>query len=121
MLQKETELQEVVQLLGVEALAPEQRVVLRSGRLLREAFLQQSSFDEHDASCPPVKSLAMLRVLHVAHDAMTVALRRGVAVGKVVSAPVLSALLTMKRWPAADVPELLAELVDRVRHEMEQL
>ena len=120
-LQKETELQEVVQLLGVEALAPEQRVVLRSGRLLREAFLQQSSFDEHDASCPPAKSLAMLRVLQVAHEAMTAALSRGVAVGRVVSVPVLSALPTMKRWPAADVPERSAELVDRVRHEVELL
>ena len=120
-LQKESELQEVVQLLGVEALAPEQRVVLRSGRLLREAFLQQSSFDELDASCPPAKSMAMLRVLQVAHDAMSGALERGVTVGLVVSAPVLSALSAMKQWPVADVPTRSVDLTGRVRSEMEQL
>ena len=60
--QREAQLLEIVQLLGADTLAAPERVVLRTGRLLREDFLQQSAFDEHDAYCDPRKQLAMLRV-----------------------------------------------------------
>ena len=56
LLSQETALSEVVQLLGADSLAPEQQLVLRTGRLLREDVLQQSSFDPVDASCPPAPS-----------------------------------------------------------------
>ncbi len=71
-LQDEGALQEVVSLLGVEALAAEQRITLRIGQALREDLLQQSSFDDLDASCPPPRLLAMLRVVHEAGAAMSV-------------------------------------------------
>ena len=45
LLQREAQLLEIVQLLGTDTLAPPERVVLRTGRLLREDFLQQSAFD----------------------------------------------------------------------------
>ena len=45
----------------------------RSGRLLREDFLQQSAFDEVDAYSPLAKQHAMLRVIHAAHEAMEAA------------------------------------------------
>jgi V/A-type H+/Na+-transporting ATPase subunit A len=63
LLQEETSLLEIVQLLGADALAAPQRVVLATGRLLREDFLQQSAFDEADASCPPPDQHAMLAVI----------------------------------------------------------
>ena len=51
LLQRESSLLEIVQLLGTDSLAPAERVVLESGRLLREDFLQQSAFDDVDAYC----------------------------------------------------------------------
>ena len=53
LLQREAQLLEVVQLVGADTLAPPERVLLRTGRLLREDFLQQSAFDERDAYCDP--------------------------------------------------------------------
>ncbi len=50
LLQKEAELQEIVQLVGSDALPPEQQVTLETARLLREIFLQQNGFDPVDAS-----------------------------------------------------------------------
>ena len=79
-LQAEGALQDVVSLLGVEALAAEQRITLRIGQALREDLLQQDSFDDVDASCSPARLLAMLRVVHEAGTAMDAALaarRRG--------------------------------------------
>ncbi len=98
-LAEEGSLQEVAALLGIEALAAPQRVTLRVGRVLREDFLQQSSFDELDATCPPVKQVAMLAAIHEADHAMRTALNAGAAVGSVVDEPALSLLGGMRRWP----------------------
>ena len=49
-LQKESELQEIVQLVGSDALPDEQQVTLETARLLREIYLQQNGFDPVDAS-----------------------------------------------------------------------
>ncbi len=46
LLAQEEELQNIVQLLGVDVLAPAELITFRTGRILREDFLQQSAFDE---------------------------------------------------------------------------
>lgn len=121
-LQEEGSLAEIVALLGIDAIAPGQRVTLRLGRLLREDFLQQSSFDETDASCPPAKQVAMLRVIRRAGEAMTAAVQRGVPPADVVDVPELARLGTMKRWPtdgvearASELAGELATILDRLR------
>jgi V/A-type H+-transporting ATPase subunit A len=120
-LQDEGSLQEVVSLLGVEAIAAEQRITLRLGQALREDLLQQSSFDPADATCPPDRLLAMLRVLHAADGAMSSALSRGVAVPDIVGASVLTELGQMRRWPAGRVDDSARDLTRRVAEEMELL
>ncbi len=105
-LQEESSLQEVVSLLGVEALAPEQRVTLRVGRLLREDLLQQSSFDEVDASCPPPKQIAMLRVIKAAEEALVAARAAGADIAELIDTAdtgIFGELGTMRRWADADV------------------
>ena len=63
LLQKERELQEVVQLVGLDAVQDQERILIESARLVREGFLRQSAVHEVDASCPPKKALWMLRLL----------------------------------------------------------
>jgi V/A-type H+-transporting ATPase subunit A len=70
LLERERELQEIVQLVGLEAVQDQERVVLEAARLLREGFLRQSALHEVDAVCPPSKALWMLRaILHFARGA----------------------------------------------------
>ena len=102
LLQREARLLEVVQLLGADTLAAPERVVLRTGRLLREDFLQQSAFDPSDAYCDPRKQLAMLRVIRAADAAMRAAVARGASAERVGAAPPLAALARMREWPSAD-------------------
>jgi V/A-type H+/Na+-transporting ATPase subunit A len=52
----------VVQIVGIEALPDGERVALEAARLLREGFLRQSAYSAVDASCPPSKTLWMLRL-----------------------------------------------------------
>lgn len=120
-LAQETSLSDMVALLGVESLAPEQRIVLRTGRLLREDVLQQSSFDPVDASCPPEKTVHMMRVVHAAHQAMATALERGAAADTVVAATVFGELAAMKRWPADAVTATGDDVAERIRTELAAL
>jgi V/A-type H+-transporting ATPase subunit A len=62
LLARERELAEVVQIVGLEALPDAERAALESARLLREGFLRQSAYSAVDASCPPAKTLWMLRL-----------------------------------------------------------
>ena len=120
-LQEETSLQEVVSLLGVEALAPEQRVTLRVGQLLREDLLQQNSFDDVDASCPPIKQIAMLRVIRAAAAAMSTVADSGADVAELIEradAGALGRLGAMRQWPADDAPDLGARLAEQMHDEV---
>ncbi|MDD5089495.1 MAG: V-type ATP synthase subunit A [Candidatus Wallbacteria bacterium] len=67
-LQRDGELQEIVQLVGFDALQENEKLVLETAALIKENFLQQSAMDERDAYCPPEKQLLMIRMLRCFHD-----------------------------------------------------
>jgi V/A-type H+-transporting ATPase subunit A len=121
LLQREAQLMEVVQLLGTDTLAAPERVVLRTGRLLREDFLQQSAFDEQDAYCDPRKQLAMLRAIHAADAAMNAAVARGATAEEAGAALSVAALARMRAWPAPDADARAASLIDSIESELEQI
>ena len=121
MLQRETSLLEIVQLLGADALAAPQRVVLTIGRLLREDFLQQSAFDEGDASCSLAKQHTMLTAIHAAHDALATAVERGVAPDTASAVPTLLEIGRMRAWPEAEMAQLSNDLTARIRTQLEEL
>jgi V/A-type H+-transporting ATPase subunit A len=121
LLQRESSLLEIVQLLGTDSLAPAERVVLESGRLLREDFLQQSAFDEIDAYCTLRKQHTMLRVIRAAHEAMEAVIGRGVAIDSLADAEVLREAARMRSWPEAEAAERADRLIERIRTELEAL
>lgn len=61
LLQKEEELQEIVQLVGIDGLPDQERIVLEVCRLVREEYLRQNAFSEIDAACPLAKQYWMLK------------------------------------------------------------
>jgi V/A-type H+/Na+-transporting ATPase subunit A len=121
LLQREGSLQDIVQLLGADSLAPPQRVVLATGRLLREDFLQQNAFDDVDAYCALPKQYAMLGVIRAAHEAMAAAVERGVSDAEATSVSSLSEVSRMRYWPDEEAEERAAALVGRIREEVEEL
>merc|ERR1712205_130746 len=60
-LQKEDDLQEIVQLVGKDALAETDKIVLETARLIKDDFLQQNAFTPYDKFCPLYKSVGMMR------------------------------------------------------------
>ena len=62
-LQDEDNLSEIVQLVGKESLSEDQKVIMEMAKIIREDFLQQNAYTEHDYTCPIQKSVGMLRCI----------------------------------------------------------
>merc|ERR1712146_278505 len=67
-LQKEDDLQEIVQLVGKDSLSEDQKVTLEVAKIIREDFLQQNGFSEYDFRCPIAKTIGMMKVICGFHD-----------------------------------------------------
>merc|ERR1719265_2223518 len=68
-LQKEDDLQEIVQLVGKDSLSEDQKCTLEVSKIIREDFLQQNGFTEYDFKCPLGKTIGMMRVIVTFHEA----------------------------------------------------
>jgi V/A-type H+-transporting ATPase subunit A len=79
LLQKESELQEIVQLVGPDALPDRERITLESTRMIREDFLQQNAYHEVDTYCSPTKQYQMLETILRFQEKAIAALERGAA------------------------------------------
>jgi V/A-type H+-transporting ATPase subunit A len=121
LLQQESSLLEIVQLLGADSLAPAERVVLETGRLLREDFLQQSAFDDVDAYCSLPKQHEMLRVVRAAHEAMAETVARDVPIEALAAVPALREPGRMRSWPDDDVAGNARAVIERIRRELAEL
>ena len=67
-LQDETDLQEIVQLVGKDSLDEEQKAVLEVAKLIKEEFLQQNAFSPHDYNCPLPKTIGMMKCIVTYYD-----------------------------------------------------
>merc|ERR1719336_1175349 len=68
-LQKEDDLQEIVQLVGKDSLSEDQKCTLEVAKIIREDFLQQNGFVDYDFMCPLAKTIGMMKVIVGFHDA----------------------------------------------------
>ncbi len=82
-LQRENELQEIVQLVGPDALPAREQALLETARSLREDFLQQNAFHDVDTYCPADKQYEMLRLILKFHNLITDAVEKGVSIEKI--------------------------------------
>jgi len=102
-LQVESELQDIVQLVGSDALPEEQQLTLEVSRGIREVFLQQNAFHPIDAYAPLKKQLEILIALRKWQDLATNALRNGVSLNEIVRISVRGDLAKAKfekEWDA---------------------
>jgi V/A-type H+-transporting ATPase subunit A len=96
LLQKEVELQEIVQLVGPDALPESEKAILEVTRMVREDFLQQSAYHEVDSFCPLEKQYWMLKVILAFYDRISEAMNRGVALNKILKLPLKAEIGRMK-------------------------
>ena len=115
LLQKESELQEIVQLVGPDALPDRERITLETTRMIREDFLQQNAYHEVDTYCAPIKQYEMLKTIISYHENAEAALDRGAASTDIITIPVKDDIGRMKYLPESEfevkVKEIQADIV----------
>ena len=87
-LQKESELEEIVHLVGQDVLPEEDKLSLHIAEIIRESFLIQSAFDPVDTFCSPEKQYRMMRLITDYARYGKEALAKGRTVAEIVALPV---------------------------------
>jgi V/A-type H+-transporting ATPase subunit A len=121
LLQKEVELQEIVQLVGPDALPDFAKAVLETTRMLREDYLQQFAFSDTDAFCSLRKGYLMLKVILTYYDCLEEVLVQGVPLRQATEHPIKNEIARMKEIPSEEAEEKISELVERVQQELRSL
>jgi V/A-type H+-transporting ATPase subunit A len=109
-LQKESELQEIVQLVGVDALPEREKAILDVARMLREDYLQQSAYDDVDTYTSIQKQYRMLKAILSFGDREQEAIGKGATVAQLQKLPVRTKLSRMKWIPEAELQNQFDEL-----------
>ncbi len=87
-LQKDAELQEVVQLVGPDALQDAERLTLEVSRMIREVFLQQNAFSENDAFCSLEKNAGIQEALMAFYDESKKLVDQEISLQRILDLPV---------------------------------
>ncbi|TET42729.1 MAG: V-type ATP synthase subunit A [Dehalococcoidia bacterium] len=115
-LQQEAELEEIVRLVGPEALPEGDKLLLLIARMIREDFLQQSAYHEVDTYCVPVKAGLMLKTIMKFYELAQEMLNSGAGIESIRSSPMVYRISRMK-----DIPnEVFEQRVKELWSEMEQ-
>ncbi len=107
-LQREAELEEIVRLIGVEALSPGERLVMETAKSIREDFLQQNAFDEIDAYSSLKKQYLLLKLVIIFGREARKALDEGADIREIVGHRIRERVATAKFVPEDDLEELEA-------------
>ena len=102
-LQEEAELNEIVQLVGVDALSWKDRLTLEVARSIREDYLHQNAFDEVDTYTSLEKQFAMLRLILEYQEKGNQALDAGANLSDVIALPVREQIGRAKYIPESEM------------------
>jgi V/A-type H+-transporting ATPase subunit A len=121
LLQKEAELQEIVQLVGQDALPESDRALLEVARMIREDYLQQHAYHEIDSYCSKEKQFLMLKVIWRFYQEVSKAIESGVGADRIAAVKVKDEIARMKYTPNPDFPQKYEELIQSIEREFEAL
>lgn len=96
LLQEEAELEEIVRLIGVDALSTHEKLVLETARSIREDFLLQDAFDITDSYSSTKKQFLILKLIMAFHKNAEKAIENGVTIDKINALPVRAKIIRAK-------------------------
>jgi len=115
LLQREAELQEIVQLVGPDALQDAERLIIEVGKMLREDFLQQNAFSDVDGFCPMEKQYGILKGILEFYDKAQQALKSGKHIEHILESPAIEQFGRFKEIPHKEFPAALASTMKEIQ------
>ena len=121
LLNEESSLMEIVKLIGSDILPDDQKLVIETARVIREGFLQQNAFHEHDTYMTPGNQMAMLRIVLRLYDGARELVGMSIPLRQLMETGIFAELERMKFGlgegrPAEEYEQLVDEALEKVRH-----
>ncbi|MGN0499315.1 MAG: V-type ATP synthase subunit A [Acutalibacteraceae bacterium] len=119
-LQEEAELDEIVKLVGMDALSAPDRIKLEAARSIREDFLHQDAFHEVDTYTPLKKQHLMMLLILAYYDLALNALSQGAGVNALVSLPVREQIGRFKYTVIEKVDEEYKAILEKLEEQINE-
>jgi V/A-type H+-transporting ATPase subunit A len=117
LLQKESELEEIVRLVGIDALSPADRLALETAKSIREDFLHQNAFHEVDTYTSLPKQYRIMRLILTFYKEAQAAMQRGLALERLLELPVRVEIARSKYLPETEIDRFDA-IEARIREQL---
>ncbi len=121
LLQQEAELNEIVSLVGIDALSFKDRLTLETTRSIREDYLHQNAFHEVDTYSSPRKQYLMLKLIHINYQKSQEALAADASFAKIISIPAHERIGRIKYVPEDQVEAEYEAIVAELDKELAEL
>ena len=121
LLQQENELDEIVKLVGYDALSADDRLTLEAARAVREDFLQQNSFSDTDAYTPLAKQYGLLKVILAFYEKGKSAIEKGADAALIAELPVREDIGRLKNVSPDEFDKASAEIINKIDAQLEEL
>ena len=119
-LQEEANLDEIVRLVGVDALSPKDRMIMETAKSIREDYLHQDAFHEVDTYASLTKQCTMLKLILDAHDLANKAIDEDIEVDDILELPAREAISRSKYIEEANMAKF-EELAKQMASEIDSL
>lgn len=121
LLQEESELDEIVKMVGMDALSPADRMKLEAARSIREDYLHQNAFHEVDTYTPPKKQYLMMKLILEYYDVCCDALKNGADVEALSSMPVREEIGRYKYTENDAIDEKYSKVLADIKKQAEEI
>lgn len=117
LLQDEAKLQEIVQLVGMDAVSAPDRLKLEAARSIREDYLHQNAFSDTDTYTSLIKQHTMMKLILDYYDTAAQALSEGAKINDLVAIPCREDIGRFKYIPEADIDNEYKTIVEKLKKE----
>ena len=121
LLQVESELEEIVKLVGYDSLSPSDRLILEASRSIREDYLQQNAFDDTDAYTSLKKQYKILKLILTFYNESVSVLEKGVDVAKILGMEVREKIARAKYVSEEEIESYIDHTNEELIKTLEQL
>ena len=117
-LQEEAELNEIVRLVGIDALSAPDRVTMETAKIIREDYLHQNSFHEVDTYTSLQKQDKMLEMIYAFYTAANAAVASGADIDETLNVPVRERIGRAKYLTEAEAAEGIDAIIEEIKTEI---
>ncbi len=118
LLQEEAELEEIVQMVGMDALSPVDRLKMEAARSIREDFLHQNSFHEVDTYTPLRKQYLMMKLVLAFYEQSMEALNKGASMNALLGMAVREKIGRYKYTTTENVETEYEKILEELKEEI---